>query len=126
MTTRHQLATASDLPSLTITNGGTGYNEAPTVTFKDNSTDPQNPAVINGISAQAFISGGQVVKINVIDGGSGLGSNTPLVEITGGGGVDATATATVTDGAIQYVQITDAGIGYTPTSGNLHPNYRRP
>jgi len=105
--------------SLTVTNGGTGYISAPTITFKDNWTDPQNPSVINGISARAYISGGQVVKINVLDGGSGLGSNTPLVEITGGGGVDATATSTVTDGAIQYIQITDGGVNYTPTAGNI-------
>ena len=104
--------------SLTITNGGTGYISEPTVTFKDNFTDPANPTIINGITARAHIASGQVVKINLLDGGSGLGNNTPLVEITGGGGVDAVATATVADGAIQYIQITDGGINYTPTSGN--------
>ena len=105
--------------SLTITNGGTGYTEEPTVTFKDNFTDPANPTIINGITARAYVSGGQVVKINVLDGGSGLGNNTPLVEITGGNGVDAAATATVGDGVIQYIQITDGGINYTPTGGAL-------
>ena len=104
--------------SLTITNGGTGYSSQPTVRFKDTWTDPLDPAFINGITATAYISGGQVVKINVLDGGSGLGTNVPLVEITGGGGVDATATAVVADGVIQYIQLTDGGINYTPTAGN--------
>ncbi len=103
--------------SLTITNNGTGYTEEPTVTFKDNWTDPQNPTIINGISARASVSGGQVVKINILDGGSGLGTNTPVVEITGGNGVDATATSTVGDGVIQYIQITDGGVNYTSTGG---------
>ena len=105
--------------SITITNPGTGYIEQPTVIFKDNWTDPQNPSVITGIIASAYISGGIVSQINIVDGGSGLGSNVPLVEITGGGGVDAAATATVSDGGIQYIQITDGGVNYTPTTGNL-------
>jgi hypothetical protein len=103
--------------SITITNPGTGYTEIPTVTFKDNWTDPQNPSIITSIKAIAVISGGQVVGINILDGTSGLGTNTPVVEITGGNGVDATATATVTDGAIQYVTITDPGIGYSGSGG---------
>jgi|TARA_B100000073_G_scaffold98267_1_gene78111 hypothetical protein len=104
--------------SLTITNGGTGYTEEPKVTFKDFFTDPQNPTIITGINARAHISGGQVVKITLLDGGSGLGTNVPTVEITGGNGVDAAATAVVADGAIQYIQITDGGVNYTPTVGN--------
>jgi hypothetical protein len=106
--------------SIAVTNGGTGYTEKPTVTFKDNWTDPQNPSIINGISAEAYISGGQVIKINILDGGSGLDSNVPIIEITGGNGVDATATATVTDGAIQYIQITDAGANYTGSGGDIY------
>jgi len=103
--------------SVTITNGGTGYTELPTVTFKDNWTDPQNPSILTSVKAIAVISSGQVVGINILDGTSGLGSNTPVIEITGGNGVDATATATVTDGAIQYITITDPGVGYSG-SGN--------
>ncbi len=104
--------------SITITNPGTGYVDQPDVTFKDNWTDPQNPTVITGIIANAYISGGIVSQINIVDGGSGLASNVPLVEITGGGGVDAAATATVSDGGIQYIQLTDGGVNYTPTTGN--------
>lgn len=104
--------------SLTITNGGTGYTEEPKVTFKDTWTDPLNPAIITGITARAHISSGAVVKINILDGGSGLGANVPTVDITGGNGVDAAATATTSDGAIQYIQLTDAGVNYIPTSGS--------
>ena len=99
--------------SLTITAAGTGYTTPPTVVFKDNWTDPQNPAVLNNIKAVAVVSGGSITAVHMTDGGTGLGSNVPLVEFTGGGGVDATATAVVKDGAIRFINITDGGNNYT-------------
>ena len=99
--------------SLTITAAGTGYTTPPTVVFKDNWTDPANPAVLNNIKAVAVVSGGNITAVHMIDGGTGLGSNVPLVEFTGGGGVDATATAVVKDGAIRFINITDGGNNYT-------------
>ena len=96
-----------------VTAGGTGYTTPPTVTFKDNWTDPANPAFLNNIKAVAIINGGAVTAVHMIDGGTGLGSNTPLVEFVGGGGVDATATSVTKDGAIRFVTITDGGNNYT-------------
>ena len=96
-----------------VTAGGTGYTTAPTVTFKDNWTDPANPAFLNNIKAVAIVSGGAVTAVHMIDGGTGLGSNTPLVEFVGGGGVDAVANSVTKDGAIRFVTITDGGNNYT-------------
>ena len=96
-----------------VLTGGTGYTTAPTVTFKDNWTDPANPAFLNNIKAVAVVSGGAVTAVHMIDGGTGLGSNTPLVEFVGGGGVDATASSVTKDGAIRFVTITDGGNNYT-------------
>ena len=96
-----------------VTAGGTGYTTPPTVTFKDNWTDPANPAFLNNIKAVAIVNGGAVTAVHMIDGGTGLGSNTPLVEFVGGGGVDATATSVTKDGAIRFVTITDGGNNYT-------------
>ena len=96
-----------------VTAGGTGYTTAPTVTFKDNWTDPANPAFLNNIKAVAIVSGGAITAVHMIDGGTGLGSNTPLVEFVGGGGVDAVANSVTKDGAIRFVTITDGGNNYT-------------
>ena len=96
-----------------VTAGGTGYTTPPTVTFKDNWTDPANPAFLNNIKAVAIVNGGAVTAVHMIDGGTGLGSNTPLVEFSGGGGVDAVASSVTKDGAIRFVTITDGGNNYT-------------
>ena len=96
-----------------VTAGGTGYTTPPTVTFKDNWTDPQNPQFLNNIKAVAIVNGGAVTAVHMIDGGTGLGTNTPLVEFVGGGGVDATATSVTKDGAVRFVTITDGGNNYT-------------
>ena len=96
-----------------VTAGGTGYTTAPTVTFKDNWTDPANPAFLNNIKAVAIVNGGAVTAVHMLDGGTGLGSNTPLVEFVGGGGVDAVANSVTKDGAIRFVTITDGGNNYT-------------
>jgi hypothetical protein len=53
-----------------------------------------------------------VVAATVIQGGSGYVS-VPGVPITGGGGSGAQATATVVNGVVTAINITDAGFGYT-------------
>ena len=53
-----------------------------------------------------------VQSISVTDGGSGY-STTPIVKITGGGGVGATAVATMSGGLITGIVVTNPGIGYT-------------
>jgi len=54
-----------------------------------------------------------VKSITVTNGGTGYFSGTPTIEITGGGGTGATATATVSSGAVTSFTITNKGTGYT-------------
>lgn len=64
------------------------------------------------ISVPKFINRGQVVKINITDGGSGYVS-APAVTISApASGVQATATATITGGVVTAITITNPGYGY--------------
>jgi hypothetical protein len=69
--------------------------------------------------ATAIISAntGAIERINVTNGGSGYltgAGNEPLVQITGGGGTGATATATVgANGRVTAITLTSPGTGYT-------------
>ncbi len=54
---------------------------------------------------------GPLPGITVTDGGSGY--TAPTVDITGGGGTGATATATVSDGVITDITVTNPGTGFT-------------
>lgn len=53
-----------------------------------------------------------VFEINITDNGTGY-TSTPTVEITGGGGANATATAVVNGGKVVALNITNNGTGYT-------------
>jgi len=55
-----------------------------------------------------------VTEIIVADGGSGY-TETPIVTISGGNGSGATATAYVSNGSIQRIEVTAGGSGYTST-----------
>jgi Flp pilus assembly protein TadG len=70
---------------VTMTNAGAGYTSAPTVTFSGGG----NP--VTQATAQAIVSGGQVVAVFVTSPGSGY-TSPPTVALTGGGGSGATAT----------------------------------
>jgi len=65
--------------------------------------------------AVARVDHGFVVEIDVTDPGFGY-TNAPLVMITGGGGSNATAVATIsTNGVVSSITITNPGSGYTNT-----------
>jgi len=70
-----------------ITNAGSGYATAPSVNVAA-------PGVTGGVqaTATATVSGGKVTSISVTNPGTLYGS-TPLVTFSGGGGVNAAATA---------------------------------
>lgn len=55
-----------------------------------------------------------VYQINVTAGGNGY-SSPPIVEITGGGGSDATAVATISNGSVVSITVTSPGFGYSST-----------
>lgn len=54
----------------------------------------------------------QVISISVTNGGKGYKS-APVVSLSGGGGMDASATAVIDDGVVDAVEIDDGGSGYT-------------
>ncbi|HYM21480.1 MAG TPA: FlgD immunoglobulin-like domain containing protein [Candidatus Kapabacteria bacterium] len=77
---------------ITLTNGGSGYTSAPSVIITNGAND--NTGV--GATAVAFVNGGAVTGIFITNPGIGY-TQTPIVSIIGGGGIGATATATITN-----------------------------
>ena len=75
--------------AITVTNDGTGYGSAPTVTI-----GAPNLAYGTTASATATVASNKVTGITVTNAGSGY-TSAPTVTITGGGGSGATATASV-------------------------------
>ena len=71
--------------AIAVTNGGSGYTSAPSVTI-------DAPASGTTATASATVSNGAVTAIAVDDGGSGY-TSAPSVAISGGGGSGATASA---------------------------------
>lgn len=96
-----QLGTNS-LGSIEVTNGGSGYQESPAVTFSGGGG--------SGAAASATVINGVVTELVITSTGSGY-TSAPTVSIAGGGGSGATATAAV--GFVQYITVTNGGTGYT-------------
>ncbi|MEM7144526.1 MAG: fibronectin type III domain-containing protein [Verrucomicrobiota bacterium] len=77
-------------------------------TYLDTLTTPPTSAP----AGSATISGGSVAMVHVLAGGSGHQAP-PSVILTGGGGSGAKAIASITDGAVSSILVTDPGSGYT-------------
>jgi hypothetical protein len=96
-------------PQVTVTNSGTGYTGAPTVTAFGGSG--------SGATFSATVSEGSVSLINITDPGSGyvLGDNVRLIVSGGGSDTQARAHATVdsTQGGVGEVNLTAGGSSYT-------------
>ncbi|MEK7399885.1 MAG: DUF2589 domain-containing protein [Candidatus Poribacteria bacterium] len=76
------------------------------VTFKyPKEVSPYQPATTGTVSSVA-----------VTNGGAGY-TSAPTVAFTGGGGTGATATATISGGAVVGVNVTNPGTGYTSAPG---------
>jgi len=77
--------------SVTITNGGSNYTSAPTITAS-------SPSTSWGIPAQAIaeIQNGEIVSIEIVSSGRGYTSSSPTLTITGGGGSGVTYTVEMT------------------------------
>jgi hypothetical protein len=80
------------LVSAVVTNGGTGYTSAPTVSFMRGEGDTTG----GGATATAAIdpATGAVTSITITNGGTGWNAQ-PVVTLTGGGGTGAMANAFV-------------------------------
>lgn len=81
---------SSRVTNVTVTNGGSGYTSAPTVSFT------HTPGCVQGqcVTATANVSGGQVTSVSITNPGMGY-CLAPTVSFSGGGGTGAAATATV-------------------------------
>ena len=91
------------LKSVTVNTGGTNYSTAPTITIDGDGS---------GATAEAKMNG-YVNKIYVTGVGAGY-TTVPTVTLTGGGGVGATATATLTTGSLRTITVpSDASPWYT-------------
>ena len=94
--------TPTQVTSVALTAGGTGYTSAPTVTFTGGGG--------TGATATATVAG-PVTSATVTNGGSGY-TSAPTVTFTGGGGTGATASA-VMSGSVTAVTVTNGGANYT-------------
>lgn len=79
------VAPAGSLALISVTDGGTGYTTAPTVTITGGGG--------TGASATALINAGKVVAVTVTAGGTGY-TSAPVIGFTGGAGTGAAAEAT--------------------------------
>jgi hypothetical protein len=77
---------AGRVVSVTVSDGGSGYTSAPTVTFTSGGG--------SGAAATATVSGGEVTAVTITAAGSAY-TSAPTVGFTGGAGSGATATATL-------------------------------
>jgi hypothetical protein len=83
-------STYGAVTEINITNQGSGYTYAPTVSFtSSNGRGATATAVLGSGSTE-----GKVIRIDITDGGTGY-QIAPVVDITGGGGAGATATAVI-------------------------------
>jgi hypothetical protein len=90
-----------------ITNAGSGYTSAPTVSF----SAPTSGTTATGTAA---VSGGAITSITITNPGSGY-SSAPSVSFSGGGGSGAAATAslaTAGDVFLSEIVVADAGSGF--------------
>jgi autotransporter-associated beta strand protein len=92
-----QVPVAGVLNIITVSNGGTGYTSAPTITISGGGG--------TGAAAIATVVNGVVTGIMVTNGGSGY-TGTPTITITGGAGVGAAATSSLTYGIATFTTTT--------------------
>ena len=101
-----------------VTSGGSGYTALPTISVSGGTslTGVTNPTLFTVVVAQ-----GKVVSVTAGSGGSHW-TTPPTLTVTGGGGTGATvaypanslatATATITNGAVSSYTLTNPGFGY--------------
>jgi hypothetical protein len=95
---------SSTVQTITLTNGGSGYQTAPSVQIIGANTTQA--------TATCTISG-TLQSIPITAGGSGYIA-APTVNITGGGATtNASATAIINGGVVTSVRIDNPGVGYT-------------
>jgi hypothetical protein len=76
--------------SIQVTNNGSGYTSAPTVTFTSSSGFGATATAVLGTGSNS----GKVVSVSINDGGQ-LYQSAPVVQFSGGGGSGAVAVSTI-------------------------------
>jgi hypothetical protein len=79
-----------EVTSIQVTNTGSGYTSAPTVSFLASSGYGATAVAVLGTNTNA----NKVVRVDVTNGGTGY-TTAPIVQFSGGGGSNAAATATI-------------------------------
>ena len=98
-------STVQTVTGLTLLNSGRSYSSAPTMVFEGGGgQDAQGSAKID--------TTGKVTSIAIADPGE-FYQEAPYILISGGGGIGAKAVATIDQGQITGITVTDQGSGYT-------------
>ncbi|MDP9651713.1 hypothetical protein [Paraburkholderia caledonica] len=108
-----------EVGSAIVTNGGSGYTTAPTVTFSA-------PTTGTTAAGTAVIQNGAVVSVTITNPGSGY-TSAPTLTFTGGGGTGAAGTANLVSAlnfmASQYANPSAKTYFFVTTSAADLPNY---
>ena len=99
----------------TVGNHGDGYETAPTVIITGGSPTTAGTYVPQ-LSARGYVK-----SIGILVGGVGY-NNTPTVRITSNSGFNASATATVSGGAVTGITVTQGGFGYNDVTVEIIAN----
>ena len=109
-----EIGSVGMVEKIILNNDGSGYQSIPTVTI----SDPPETSLSRTATAVAITTSVLNVKsiksIEIIDPGSGYISP-PTITITGGGGVGASATASIVDYGIKEIVFLNNGKGYFGT-----------
>jgi len=108
-----------------ISNNGTKYNEAPTVTIAGDGNDATATAYLANVTLsggspvtqatiRATVKEGQIRSVQIVDGGSGYDEDrvSLVVSDPDGNAVKATLTPTFTNGTLTAINIVNGGSGY--------------
>jgi hypothetical protein len=87
---RQDFEIGAAVASISVTGGGSGYTEVPTISFS-------SPTGTDGVqaTATAVLTGDAVTAINIVNAGAGYTSAPTISFVGGGGGAGATATTTL-------------------------------
>ena len=103
--TVQQAAVDGAIDHIDVTAVGSGYSDAPAITFTGGGgSGATGTAVIN--------SSGVITAITINNGGASY-TTPPTIAISGGGGSGATASCTVSAGAVNQITVVAGGTGYS-------------
>jgi hypothetical protein len=108
--TGYAIVVSGAVNQIVIINGGLGYTDPPTITIGGPGT---------GAAATAKVTTSFVSSFKKISGGLNY-TDPPQVKITGGGGVGATATASINNAVLNVNTLTTAGSVATATTSIPH------